>query len=205
MNLAAAASALRRLPLFERVSLRLLHDLVDYASRQRWLDDDAADAPDARPRDERPTIRKLGLLRSRTPARRITDRDFQRGWLEQALDGSFSLEQALLGRRDAFFDLLAGERPDRPRPDPLPLHLLFLTKHERFGLTPSLAPDADLVSVGWCAPRSTCPSAPCSRCSTRAASRCASSTARSSPTGCPSRSTASKRAARAAASRQTFP
>jgi predicted acylesterase/phospholipase RssA len=149
MNLAAAASALRRLPLFERVSLRLLHDLVDYASRQRWLDDDDAGAPaHTRPQGERPTIRKLGLLRGRTPARRITDRDFRRGWLEDALDASFSLERALLGQRDTFFDVLAGERPERQRPDPLPLHLLFLTKHERFGLTPTLAPDADLVSMG---------------------------------------------------------
>jgi hypothetical protein len=106
MNLAAAASALRRLPLFERVSLRLLHDLVDYASRERWLDDDDDVGPAER---QRPTLQKLGLLRGRTPARRLTDRDFRREWLEDALDGSFSLAYALRDYRKMVFDLLAGD------------------------------------------------------------------------------------------------
>lgn len=149
MNLAAAASALRRLPLFERVGLRLLHDLVDYASRESWLDDEDGSEPVAAPATHKNAgLHNLGLLRGRTPSRRMTDRWFRRDWLEDALEASFSLEQALLGRKDSFFDLLAGERPSHERPEPLPLHLLFLSKYERFAQTPSLAPDADLVSFG---------------------------------------------------------
>jgi len=146
MNLAAAASALRRLPLFERVSLRLLHDLVDYASRESWDDDEPDDACAPRSRAAHGGLRRLGLLRERGPSRRRTDRRFRRDWLEQALDASFTLEQSLLGQRDAFFDMLAGDRPDTQRPDPTPLHLLFLTKHERFAMTPAPAPDADLAA-----------------------------------------------------------
>jgi len=146
MNLAAAASALRRLPLFERVSLRLLHDLVEFASRESWDDDEVATTCAERRREPPAGLHELGLLRERTRPRRRTERRFRRDWLEQALDASFTLEQALLGQRDAFFDMLAGDRPDTQRPDPIPLHLLYLTKHERFAMTPEPAPDADLVS-----------------------------------------------------------
>ena len=84
----ASVNALRQLPLFERVSLRLLQDLIEFASQEKWWDEPkelevtAKDAPD---------VRRLGILRSTQPGGTVSDRHFESRWLEVALSSSFSL------------------------------------------------------------------------------------------------------------------
>ncbi len=144
MSITADASALRGLPLFERVSLRLLQDLVEYASLNRWRDDGADDARAA----VQPMARRLGLLRRDLPGEVVSERDVRGRWLETALASSFSLAHAFAGRRRDLFEMLIGEHPaadggtdDRPSRT----HWLFLAKDPRFAQTGDARIDVDLV------------------------------------------------------------
>src|SRR3954451_20476988 len=104
----AAVSALRRLPLFERVSLRLLQDLVEFASLETWWDDS-----DGAPPCDDGAVRRLSLLRHTRPGGTVTDRRFDRDWLRDALDASFTLARAFAGRHGELFHVLASAENDR--------------------------------------------------------------------------------------------
>jgi hypothetical protein len=121
----AAVSALRRLPLFERVSLRLLHDLIEFASLEWWWDDPEAQAIDQAP------FRRTKMLQSTLPGGTIAERRFQTKWLEEALAASFTLARAL-HERHAELSLLLPPNEQVQKPPPPRVHWLLLTKDERF-------------------------------------------------------------------------
>jgi len=132
MSFTPDASALRGLPLFERVSLRLLEDLVEYASQNRWWGDDG----DTDPCTSRPLVQRMGLLRRDMPGGTRTQRDFRADWLESALGASFTLAHAFAGKKCAhLFEMLVGGRPCGAAPAPPRTHWLFLAKDPRFAQT----------------------------------------------------------------------
>ena len=75
----ASVNALRQLPLFERVSLRLLQDLIEFASQEKWWDE--PEELDVRARDA-PGVRRLGILQSTQPGGTISERRFEARWLQ---------------------------------------------------------------------------------------------------------------------------
>ena len=143
MSILAAASALRELPLFEGVSLRLLQDLVEYASLERWWEDDAAIGPMGRGQS---VVGRTGVLRRVLAGGAVAERTFEHGWLAKALASSFSLAHAFRDCRSELFEVLVGARS--PCAEPLPLtHWLFLTHDPHFS-HPGPAPGAiDLAAV----------------------------------------------------------
>ena len=123
----ASVNALRQLPLFERVSLRLLQDLIEFASQEKWWDE--PEELDVRARDA-PGVRRLGILQSTQPGGTISERRFEARWLQAALSSSFSLARSFAGRHADIFALLApGDAEAEEVP---PVHWLLLAKDSRF-------------------------------------------------------------------------
>jgi hypothetical protein len=133
----AAVGALRQLPLFEGVSLRLLQDLVEFASQEKWWDD-----PEV-PQGPEGAVGQLGILRSTNRGGTISRRHFEGRWLLAALSSSFSLARSFPGsRRKELFEFL-GPVQDEPEQGP-PVHWLFLTKDSRFADPERRETDIDL-------------------------------------------------------------
>src|SRR3989442_11161914 len=96
----ASVNALRQLPLFERVSLRLLQDLLEFASQAKWWDE--PEQLDVRARDA-PGVRRLGILHSTQPGGTISEPPFEARWLQAGLSSCFFLTRSFAGRSSGIF------------------------------------------------------------------------------------------------------
>ena len=138
----ASVNALRQLPLFERVSLRLLQDLIEFASQEKWWDE--PEELDVRARDA-PGVRRLGILQSTQPGGTISERRFEARWLHAALSSSFSLARSFAGCHPELFALLAPGEPEAEEVPPV--HWLLLTKDRRFAEPGRRETDIDLKTA----------------------------------------------------------